>query len=66
MCARAERGLYDHTMSMRILIMTMKKNIHTSSKNYEESGCGLDLNLLTTSHSSHVSYPRRIELRGKK
>ena len=60
-----ERNLYDHTMSMKMLILTMKKNIYTSSKNYEESGGGLNINLLTISHSSHVPYPRRSELVGK-
>ena len=30
--------LYDHLMFMRILTLTMNKDIYMSSKNYEENG----------------------------
>ena len=36
-----------------------------SSGNYEESGYILDVDLLTISYSSCVSYPRRSEIVGK-
>ena len=36
-----------------------------SSKNYEVNGYGLDLNLITISLKSSVSYPRRCGLVGK-
>ena len=31
--------LYDHLMNMRILTSIMKQNIHTSSRDHEESAC---------------------------
>lgn len=35
------------------------QDIHTSSKNHEESDFDLDVDLLTISYELHVSYPRR-------
>ena len=42
--------LYDHLMSIRIFTVSINKyEIHTSSKNYEESGNDVGLHLLTIS-----------------
>ena len=41
-------------------------DVYISSKNEEESGYGLYLDLLTSSHESHVSHPKTIGLFEKK
>ena len=38
--------LYDHLMSTSILTLVMKKDVHATSKEYDESGYGHDLDLL--------------------
>jgi hypothetical protein len=43
--------LYDHLMNTNIFTLIMKeKDIHTSSENYEESGYGLNVDVVTMSH----------------
>ena len=58
-----KEGLYDHVtthVNMRFGIY-----IHMSSKNYEESGYNLDVDLLTISFQLCVSYAKRSELLGQ-
>ena len=42
-----------------------KQDIHVNSKNHEESDYSLDMDLLTISYS-HVSYPKRSGLIGRR
>ena len=51
--------LYD-LLSTKIFTLKMKeRDIHTSSEDFEESGYGLNVDVLTVSHWSRVSNPRR-------
>ena len=39
-------GLHEHLMSTRILTVDNEEDIHMISENYDESGCGLDLDFV--------------------
>ena len=41
--------LDDHLMSLRIFTLTINKDIHINSINYERNGCGYDWFLLINS-----------------
>ena len=51
--------LCDHLMYTKSFTFNNDSNIHTSFKNHEESGYGFNLDLVTISYYSRVSYPRR-------
>ena len=51
--------------SNETLHLDNEQDIHMSSENYEGSGYGLDLDLLTMLYWLRVSYPRRSGLLGK-
>ena len=53
-------ALYDRLISTRIFTLIM------NSRNYEESGYDLNLNLVIVLYKSCASYPRRSGLVGKK
>ena len=59
-------GLYNHVMSMKFFIhFDNEYNIYMSSKNYEESGYGLDLDMQTISYLLCVAYSKTSGLFGE-
>ena len=51
--------MYDHLMSKKIFTSIANMVFVYAPKNCEESGYGLNFNLLNILFQSHVSYPRR-------